>query len=41
MNILNIADSSIQDFQFKERDIEKAPKYIKEELERIKALGAK
>ena len=41
MNILNIADSSIQDFQFKERDIEKAPKYIKEELERIKVLGAK
>ncbi|MEI3268752.1 MAG: ATP-binding protein [Candidatus Gastranaerophilaceae bacterium] len=41
MDILNIADSSIQDFQFKELDIEKAPKYIKEELERIKALGAK
>lgn len=41
MAILNIADSSIQDFQFKERDIEKAPKYIKEEIERIKALGAK
>lgn len=41
MAILNIADPSIQDFQFKELDIEKAPKYIKEELERIKALGAK
>lgn len=41
MDILNIADSSILDFELKERDIEKAPKYIKEELERIKASGAK
>ena len=39
MNILNIADFSISDFNLKERDIESAPKYIRERLEKMKSMG--
>ncbi len=39
MDILNIADFSILDFNLKERDIESAPKYIRERLEKMKSMG--
>lgn len=40
MNILNIADFSISDFVLKERNVEKAPKSIREELEKIKSSAS-